>query len=72
MHWKQTPGTWRTMDLDLKMWRSYGPPKEEEIKVSFPVGSYCRGQGAVGIISKIKTVPTGKKVGLCFTKHSNG
>ena len=28
---------WRTMDLDLKMWRPSGPPKEE-IKVSVPIG----------------------------------
>ena len=28
-----------TMDLDLKMWRPSGSPKEKEINVSVPIGS---------------------------------
>ena len=39
MYQKWTLGTQRTMDFDLKMWRPSGPPKEEEIKVSVPIGS---------------------------------
>ena len=66
MHQKQTLGIQRTMDLDLKMWRPSGPLKEEDIKVSVPIGFKCRVKGAVVIVSKNKTVPTGQKGGLFY------